>query len=153
MPMFRGASSKVIFANLPSRTVRWFFEKHPEEIAAAGLGSDWETIKVNLRRIRRAGVHVTRGEVDSGRVGIAAPVFGPDRNVIGSIAMSIPESEATPQFIANITALVEAAAREIDAGLQVMSSGESAEDPGLPPVYHGPTSSEDAGIFGASKGS
>lgn len=123
MPMFRGASSKVIFANLPSRTARWFFEKFPDEIASGGLGSDWETIRGNLRQIRRAGLHITRGEVDAARVGIAAPVFGPNREVIGSIAMAIPDGEATPQFIANVSALVQAAAREIDVSLQFVSSG------------------------------
>lgn len=152
MPMFRGASSKVIFANLPSRTARWFFDEYHDEIAAGGLGSDWETIKLNLRRIRRAGLHITRGEVDSGRVGIAAPVFGPDRNVIGSITMAIPDSEATPQFIANISALVQAAAREINAGLQFLSSGEVVQDPAQPPIYHEVPSSQDAGTADASKG-
>lgn len=149
MPMFRGASSKVIFANLPSRTVRWFFHNYPEEIAAAALGSDWETIRLNLRRIRKHGLHITRGEVDSGRVGIAAPVFGPDHNVIGSIAMAIPDSEATPQFIANISALVQAAAREIDAGLQFLSSGEVAQNPGQPPIDHELFGSQNARIADA----
>lgn len=121
MPMFRGASSKIIFANLPWRTVRWFVERYPTDIRAAGLGSDWETIKANLRHIRREGVLVTHGEVDSGRVGIAAPVFGPAGNVIGSVGMAIPEAEGTTECIANISALVQAAAREIDAGLRVMS--------------------------------
>ncbi|HXJ17032.1 MAG TPA: IclR family transcriptional regulator C-terminal domain-containing protein [Candidatus Polarisedimenticolia bacterium] len=152
MPMFQGASSKVIFANLPSRTVRWFFEKYPQEIAAAGLGSDWETIKTTLRRIRRAGLHISRGEVDSGRVGVAAPVFGPDKNVIGSIAMAIPQSEATPQFVANISALVQAAGREIDAGLQLIASEEIAEDGGIPPIYREPRDSEDTDIAGSSEG-
>jgi DNA-binding IclR family transcriptional regulator len=151
MPMFRGASSKVIFANLPSRTARWFFERHAEEMAAAGLGSDWETIKFNLRRIRRDGLHITRGEVDSGRVGIAAPVFVPDGIVIGSIAMAIPETEATPQFIANISALVQAAGREIDAGLRLLSSGEIVPGPGQPPTYHELFGSENAGRAGASE--
>lgn len=153
MPMFRGASSKVIFANLPSRTARWFFERHAEEMAAAGLGSDWETIKANLRRIRRDGLHISRGEVDSDRVGIAAPVFGPDGIVIGSIAMAIPETEANPQFIANISALVQAAGREIDAGLRLLSSGEIAPDPGQPPMYHELFGSENAGKSGAPEGS
>lgn len=153
MPMFRGASSKVIFANLSSRTARWFFEKYPEEIAAAGLGPDWETIKVNLRRIRRAGLHITRGEVDSGRVGIAAPVFGPDKNVIGSITMAIPHNEATPQFIANISALVQAAGREIDAALRQLSSGEIAQGSGFLPVYHELSADENVGILGAAEGS
>ena len=153
MPMFRGASSKVIFANLSSRTARWFFEKYPEEIAAAGLGSDWETIKVNLRRIRRAGLHITRAEVDSGRVGIAAPVFGPDKSVIGSITMAIPHNEATPQFIANISALVQAAGREIDAALRQLSSGEIAQGSGFLPVYHELSADENARILGAAEGS
>lgn len=147
MPMFRGASSKVIFANLPSRTAKWFFERHREEIAAAGLGSDWETVKANLRRIRRAGLHITRGEVDAGRVGIAAPVFGRDRTVIGSITMAIPENEATPQFVANTSALVQAAAREINAGLQFLSLGEDVRDAdkSATAVYDRPPRSPDAG--------
>lgn len=153
MPMFRGASSKVIFANLPSRQARWFFEKYAGEIAAAGLGSEWEAIKVTLRQIRKAGVDVTRGEVDSGRVGIAAPVFGPDGIVIGSITMVIPQTEATPQFIANVSALVQAAGHEIDAGLRLVSSGEVAQDPGRPPMYHDPSNPETAGTAGASEGS
>lgn len=152
MPMFRGASSKVILANLPSRTARWFFDEYHDEITAGGFGTDWETIKLNLRRIRRAGLHITRGEVDTGRVGIAAPVFGPDRNVIGSIAMAIPDSEATPQFIANISALVQAAAREINAGLQFLSSGGVVQDPAQPPIYHEVPSSQGAGTADASKG-
>lgn len=153
MPMFRGASSKVIFANLPSRTARWFFERFPDEIAAAGLGSTWETIRSNLRRIRRAGLHVTRGEVDDGRVGIASPVFGPDRDVIGSIAMAIPDCEATPQFIANISALVEAAAREIDASLQFVSSGDVIQEHGQSPMDRKMSGSPDAGVADGSKGS
>jgi DNA-binding IclR family transcriptional regulator len=127
MPMFRGASSKVIFANLPPRSARWFFEKYPAEIREAGFGSDWETVRANLRRIRKEGVLVTHGEVDSGRVGIAAPVFGPEGNVIGSVAVAIAEEEATPQAIANISALVQAASREIDAGIGQLSQDENSQ--------------------------
>jgi len=132
MPMFQGASSKVIFANLHPRSARWFFERYPREIREAGLGSDWETVRANLRRIRKAGVHVTHGDVDSGRVGIAAPVFGPDGNVIGSVTVAITEADATPQSIANISALVQAASREIDAGLRQLShaDGGSVQSPG-----------------------
>ena len=151
MPMFRGASSKVIFAHMPLRTVRWLFEKQPEEIHAAGLGADWETIRTNLRRIRKAGVHVTRGEVDAGRVGIAAPVFGPDENVIGSVGLAIPDSEASPQAVASYSALVEAAAREIDAGLLEISS-ETEEDATDPAIYHEHSADEDAAISDAPEG-
>jgi len=127
MPMFRGASSKVIFANLPWRVARWFFERYQAEICEAGFGPDWETVRSNLHRMRKAGVHVTHGEVDTGLVGIAAPVFRPDGNVFGSVAIAITEAEATPQSIANISALVQAAAREIDAGLRVLSHEQPSD--------------------------
>ncbi|HVB85543.1 MAG TPA: IclR family transcriptional regulator C-terminal domain-containing protein [Candidatus Dormibacteraeota bacterium] len=155
MPMFRGASSKVIFANLPSRAAKWFFQKYANEIAAAQLGSDWETVKANLRRIRRAGLHITRGEVDEGRVGIAAPVFSRDRTVIGSIAMAMPENGATPQFVANISALVQAAAREINTGLQFLPLEDGVGDTGQSPtpVDQKPLKSRKARSSDASKGS
>jgi hypothetical protein len=62
--------------------------------------------------------------------------------------MAIPESEATPQFIANISALVQAAAREIDAGLQFLSFGEVVQDPS---IYHELPSPQDAVMADASK--
>jgi DNA-binding IclR family transcriptional regulator len=128
MPLFRGASSKIIFANIPSRSARWFFTRFRGEIARAGLGSTWDEVKINLRRIRKAGVHVTRGEVDSGRVGIAAPVFGSGQSVIGSITLVLPLSDATPEIVANSSALVQAAGKEIDAALRLHAPAGSIED-------------------------
>jgi DNA-binding IclR family transcriptional regulator len=124
--MFRGASSKIIFANLPSRSVRSLFSKFPTEIVEAGYGADWQAVKDNLRRLRKAGVCVTYGEVDANRVGIAAPVFGPDQNVLGSISLVIQRNEATPETIANVSALVEAAGREIHAGVLNLHVEETA---------------------------
>lgn len=127
MPMFLGASSKIIFANLPLRSVRWFFTRYHGEIAAAGLGSNWEEVKETLRRIRKAGVHITRGDVDSGRVGIAAPVFASQGNVIGSVTLVLFDKDATPEMVANLSALVQAASREIDAGLVLHTPNDPEE--------------------------
>jgi DNA-binding IclR family transcriptional regulator len=128
MPMFLGASSKIILANLSSRSTRWFFTRFQLEIAEAGLGNDWEQLKANLRRIRKAGVCVTGGEVDSGRVGIAAPVFELNGNVIGSVGLVLFDKDATPENIANCSALVQAAAREIDASLLAHTPPADAKD-------------------------
>lgn len=150
MPMFRGASSKVIFASLPVRSVRWFFRRYASDIAAAGLGADWESVKASLRLIRRGGAHVTYGEVDIGRIGIAAPVFGPTGTVIGSIGMAISEAESSPQSIANISTLVEAAGREIDTALSLISSGGTAQHAALPPIYREQIDPEQSDTIGAS---
>ncbi|MGH9641967.1 MAG: IclR family transcriptional regulator [Terriglobales bacterium] len=127
MPMFLGASSKIIFANLPSRSARWFFTKYHDEIANAHLGATWDEVKVNLRRIRKTGISVTHGEVDAGRVGIAAPVFASQGTVIGSITLVLLEKDATPEIVANSSALVQAAGREIDAALLHFPVGDLAE--------------------------
>jgi len=130
MPLFRGAASKIIFVYLPTRSIRWFFTNNPGEIANAGLGADWDAVKSNLRRIRKQGACVTRGEVDRGRVGIAAPIFAANRSVLGSVSMVLSEREATPQFIARVCVLVQAAAREIDAAL--LDLGRSTDGPDAP---------------------
>lgn len=131
MPMFRGSASKVIFASLPSRSIKWFVDRYSHEIEDSGLGSDWLTVKNSLRQIRKAGVLVARGEVDPSRVGISAPVFGHKKDVLGSISLVILKSEATSETIYSVSALVEAAARQIHAGLVNLSSANSMDAAGI----------------------
>lgn len=131
MPMFRGSASKVIFANLPPRSVKWFMDKFSREIAESGLGADWPAVKKNLRQIRKAGVVVARGEVDHSRVGISAPVFGAKKDVLGSISLVILKSEATSETIYSISALVAAAARQIQAGLINVSADSQMDAAGI----------------------
>jgi len=121
MPLFIGAPGKIIFAHLSSRLARSYFTKYPDEIAAGGFGTDWDIVKFNLRRMRKAGVCIARGEVDKDRVGIAAAIIGSNNNVVGAITMALPKHEATPQFIANVSTLVQAAGREISTGLALLS--------------------------------
>ncbi len=125
MPLFRGAPGKIIFAHLSPRTARSYFNKYPAEIAAARLGSNWNTLKATLRRIRRSGVCVARGEVDKGVVGIAGPVIGPKNAVLGAITMALPHREATPQLVASISILVQAAGRELSSALELLSRQEN----------------------------
>jgi DNA-binding IclR family transcriptional regulator len=89
MPLFRGAASKIIFAHLPARRSRALFERNRAEISASGLGETWDELKRNLRLIRNAGVCITTGELDPGLTGIAAPLFGPNKEVIGSLGAAI----------------------------------------------------------------
>ena len=60
MPLFRGATSKIILAHLPSRTVKSLFDHHAAEIAEAGLGATLPAFRSHLAAIRRAGVMVSR---------------------------------------------------------------------------------------------
>lgn len=90
MPLARGAASKAILANLPTRILRRFYDGDPDAVAQVGLGEDWDTFALRMRRLRRAGVVVTSGELDAGMMGISAPVFDADKTVLGSIGLVVP---------------------------------------------------------------
>ena len=90
MPLARGAASKVILANLGVRPLRRVYDADPAGIAAAGLGGDWDGFRREIRTLRKAGVLVTSGELDAGMMGISAPVFDGDGDIMGSIGIVAP---------------------------------------------------------------
>jgi DNA-binding IclR family transcriptional regulator len=128
MGLFRGATAKVVLAHLPTRTLKKLFAGHAKEIKAASLGHDWETFKKTLAGVRRAGACITRGEVDQGRVGIAAPVFASDGSALGSLSSVLPAYRADETLIGRILPLTTAGAREIERSMQVVEiSGVTIE--------------------------
>ena len=114
MPLYRGATSKIILAHMPPRILKALFAHHGGEIAEADLGAGWDEFRRGLAAIRRAGVTVSHGEIDSGRVGIAAPIFDPGRAVLGSLSVALPEAHADEALVGQLAALTVAGAREIE---------------------------------------
>jgi DNA-binding IclR family transcriptional regulator len=93
MPLFRGATSKVILAFLPERHLTRLYLDNPKLVNDAGLGATWQEFKVSLRQIRQRGYAVSVGEVDAGVFGIAAPVFDANEKVVASISLVRPASQ------------------------------------------------------------
>lgn len=124
IPLFRGATSKIILAHLPPRTLKSLFAQNAAEIADAGLGATWAEFRQRLAAIRREGVAVARSELDSGRVGIAAPIF--DRQaIVGSLSFVLPADRADDTLIGRLAPLTIAGAREIERAM----AGESEATP------------------------
>jgi DNA-binding IclR family transcriptional regulator len=117
MPLFRGATSKIILANLPPHTLKLIFSQRADEIAAAGLGDNWDAFKRTLAALRRDGVCITKGEVDAGRLGIAAPIFGQERSILGSLTFVLTVAQADETRIARLNPLTVAGAREIEQAM------------------------------------
>lgn len=113
MPLFRGATSKVILANLPERRLAMIFADNPEAIRKAGLGTTRDAFSRKLREIRRLGYALTHAEVDRGVVGLAVPCFDAERSVIGSLSLVFTE-EGFPER--QLGALV----RELRAGAEAI---------------------------------
>jgi DNA-binding IclR family transcriptional regulator len=126
MPLFRGATAKIVLAHLPGRTLRRLFDQHAKDIKAASLGHNWEAFKKTLSAIRRAGVCVTRGEVDPGRVGIAAPIFASDGSVLGSLSSVLPANRADENLVGRIAPLTSAGAREIEREIHAGEMSQAA---------------------------
>lgn len=97
MPMFLGATSKVILAHLPERNLRATYLNYEREIRRAGL-KDWSTFKDQMRLIRRAGTAMTESEITQGRVGIAAPIFRGGLVTAGLSLVFVPTASDRRKF-------------------------------------------------------
>jgi DNA-binding IclR family transcriptional regulator len=114
MPLYRGATSKIILAHLPPRTLKALFAHDAAEITAAGLGAGWEEFRRGLAAIRRAGVSISHGEIDAGRIGVAAPIFDKDRAVLGSLSLALPAQHVDDAQVERLAPSTVAGAREIE---------------------------------------
>jgi DNA-binding IclR family transcriptional regulator len=126
MPLYRGATSKIILAHLPGRTLKTLLAHDADEIANASLGAGWDEFRRGLTAIRRAGVSVSRGEIDPGRVGVAAPIFDKDRVVLGSLSLALPAAQADELLIGRLASLTVAGARAIEL---TMNNGSGLSQP------------------------
>lgn len=86
LPMFRGATSKVIMANLGDRALKQVYLDHEQDIKELAGFANWKAFADEMAQIRQAGAAVTDSEVAPGRTGIAAPVFA-DGQVIAGLSL------------------------------------------------------------------
>lgn len=105
-----------------ARALLAFDEGLAEEVLAGPKRSftdqtlvDPEALRRALRRTRRRGVAVSRGELDQGVAGVSAPVFDSKGRVRAALGVAGPSQRFTARAIAHHTPLVLAAAREASA--------------------------------------
>jgi DNA-binding IclR family transcriptional regulator len=96
MPLARGAISRAILAWLPRRTLEPLIAERLEEFAGHGAGATVSEVFATLRRVRRNGYAVARGEVTAGVVGIAAPIFAAGSAPIAALCLTSDETLMPP---------------------------------------------------------
>jgi DNA-binding IclR family transcriptional regulator len=92
MPLFYGATAKIILANLPERKLVKLFLNHRAEIRKAGIGDEWDDFKGHLASMRRQRFCISTGEVDPGITGIGVAIFAHDTSVIGSLTQVVMDA-------------------------------------------------------------
>jgi len=125
MSLFRGAMAKIILANLSPYQLRNMALHHADEIRAAGLGADWPAFRAQMAALAREGSCVTKAELMPGSLGVSAPIFDPDRKILGSITFAIPATRFATMDEAGLRAQIVEAAQCVTALI--------AEEADLPP--------------------
>jgi DNA-binding IclR family transcriptional regulator len=110
MPMFLGATSKVILANLPERTLKAIYLKNERKIRDTLAQNGWNEFKEQIRSIKRAGFAVTDSEVAEGRVGLAAPISRGDVVIAGISLVITPNSDQRKKLSEFASSVVASAA-------------------------------------------
>ena len=121
---FRGATSKVILAHLPTRRLKSLYLNHASDIAEAGLGDGWDAFAGNLRDVRRRGYHISEvGELMTGVFSIAVPIFSGDRKIIGSLTVLQCTSGKSARSDELPLAAVRKAASDLSKAYAAIESG------------------------------
>jgi DNA-binding IclR family transcriptional regulator len=87
MPLFVGSFSTIILANLPVRRLKRLYEENKGREEVQAIAKDWTGFAKYYREIARTGYYISRGKVDVGVTGIAAPIFNDLRLVVGSLVI------------------------------------------------------------------
>jgi DNA-binding IclR family transcriptional regulator len=122
MPLVRGATSKAILAHLPRARLKRVYERHAKAIAQAKLGRTWEDFRRALTVIRKQGYAYTGGELDPPNVGIAAPVFAADGEVLGSVSFVTLDRRWALLDQAQLVDILREGARRITQAVAAVSS-------------------------------
>ncbi len=115
MPLFLGATSRIILAYLPDRTLKATYLANEAAIRKALQLQTWPEFKANLRAIRSDGYAMTQSEVAKGNIGLAAPVLRDDQIVAG-ISLVISAKSLHGQKIEQFLPELFAAAKRVTRG-------------------------------------
>jgi DNA-binding IclR family transcriptional regulator len=111
MPLYRGATSRIILAHLPQAELERLWTHDRDAIAAAGLPASFEAFCANLAQLREQKVCATENEVDPGIAGSAVALLDGKR-VLGSLSVVAPASGMTAARRKSVVSrLFDAAAR------------------------------------------
>lgn len=117
MPLYRGATSKVILSQLPLVQLRDLIQHDHASITKSGLPNKAEELYESLAPLREQGYVVTKGEVDSQAVGFAVALLSGKR-LLGSLSVVLPISQLTSTVHTRTLSLLQSTARRIEARLE-----------------------------------
>lgn len=117
-PLHAGSSSKAILAFAPQALQDQVLDAELPALTAQTI-TDRQKLRRELQRVRQTGVAVSRGERQHGAGSVAAPVFGPSGEVVGSISICGPINRFDPATSHRYAAIIGRCADEVSKSLGV----------------------------------
>lgn len=116
-PLFLGGAAKVILAGLPTPQLHRLLDSHLDEVAAAGLPTDWPAFRRYYSQIRKDGCYFSNGELEPQLAALAVPLHDADGSVIGALSLVTTVQRMAVIDLDKLTPLIQRAAQEISARL------------------------------------
>ncbi|MBV9445048.1 MAG: IclR family transcriptional regulator [Streptosporangiaceae bacterium] len=117
MPVHAGASAKVVIAWTDDDEIRAILGDKPLARLTAATVTDPARLRRELAGIRERGYAISRGEVDRDVIGIAAPVWGEEGEVVAGLTIAAPAYRVPDPLVGTLTAAVLGAAAQISRRL------------------------------------
>jgi DNA-binding IclR family transcriptional regulator len=114
-PLFQGAAPKVILSCFTPAQLHRVFDLHGDDIAKAGLPTDWNSFRKYYSAIRKAGYYFSNGELEPNLAALAAPLQKEDGTILGAISLVTTVQRMAVIDLPKLTILVTRAAQEITA--------------------------------------
>ena len=118
-----GARSRAILAHLPESDVREIYEEADVSPANGRELPEFSEFMAMLADIRRKGYAYSVSQKLAGAVGIAAPLFGAQGSVFGSLNVTVPEFRWDEKRLPEISAVLVEQARRLSGALGCRSAG------------------------------
>lgn len=117
MSLVTGASGRAILAYLPEAVVARIFAAEGRDPVVRAAAPTRAALDADLAKIRRRGYAVTHGQRIPGAVGIFAPVFDAQGQVVGSLGYTIPDQRFDRASLPRLAAASRTHAGALSAAL------------------------------------
>lgn len=129
MPLHRGATSRVILAYLPPRPMRRTYDRIAATQQGASELPSWKEFVKEMRTLRTHGYCLTRGQVEGGKSGLAAPILDEEGRVLGSITVVGDDQKFDMFNEPHLARLVCAAAASLTTRIATAPQGDPVPVP------------------------
>jgi DNA-binding IclR family transcriptional regulator len=117
MPLYRGATSKIILANLPSSALKTLWTREKNALVKAGWPTTLTAFVEALAALRAQHYCISQGEVDPDALGMAVALHDGGK-LLGSLSVVLPATGTSALAHRNVLAHLQSTARRIEARLE-----------------------------------